>query len=247
MRYFHTLTVRVLIGSCVLLIILFGLYTYFAVSFHTEQMMSEVSDSAERVSDVIKNSTHYSMLLNRSMDVKQIITTIGREPGVEGIRIYNKHGVIMFSTNKSEEGRVVDMKEEACTVCHASGKPLQSVPTTRRSRFFRGPQGYQILGLINPIRNEPACSNDPCHFHPPDKTVLGVLDVRMSLEKVDANIATARRQLILYAVLGTVVVMVTSGFYLFVTVHRPVKTAAGGDAADFLRESRLSHPAALEG
>ena len=228
MRYFHTLMFRVLIGSCVLLIILFGLYTYFAVSYHTDQMMSEVSDSANRVSDVIKNSTHYSMMLNRSEDVKQIITTIGREPGVEGIRIYNKLGVIQFSTNKAEEGKVVDMKEEACTVCHASDKPLQSLPTPRRSRFFRGPQGYQILGLINPIRNEPACSNDPCHAHPPDKTVLGVLDVRMSLEKVDADIGQARRKLILYAVLGIVVVMGTSGLYLFVTVHRPAKRLREG-------------------
>src|SRR4030042_2360857 len=96
MRYFHTLTFRVLVGSCLLLICMFGLYTYFAVDLHTRQMITHVQDNADRMGDVVKNSTHYSVLLNRSQDVKEIITTIGKEPGIEAIRLYNKRGIIMF-------------------------------------------------------------------------------------------------------------------------------------------------------
>jgi two-component system NtrC family sensor kinase len=229
MPYFQTLTVRALIGSFLLLIVLFGLYTYIAVIFHTDQMMAQVLDSATGISDIIKKSTRYSMLQGRNPDAYEIMKTIGEEPGVEGIRIYNKVGVIIFSTNKAEEGTRVDMKEEQCTVCHASGTPLQSVPTKDRFRYFSpATQQYRALGLINPIRNEPACSNDTCHAHPSDKTVLGVLDVRMSLEKVDANIKEARERLTLYAVIGTAIVMITSGLYLFATVHGPVKRLREG-------------------
>jgi two-component system NtrC family sensor kinase len=221
MRYFHTLTFRVIVGSCLLLVALFGLYTYFAINFHNTQMMNEVCDSASILSDIIKNSTHYSMLTARSEDVKEAIYGMSRVPGVE-IRIYNKRGQIMVSTDRSQEGKVVDMSAEACNVCHDSTKPLarplQSVPSNQLFRYYTGPQGFRFVGLINPIRNEPSCYG--CHSQ--DQTILGVLDVRMSLEKVNANIAEARWKLILYAILGTVVVIVASVLFLSVTVHRPV-------------------------
>ncbi len=228
MRFVHTLTFRVLVGSCLLLFPLFGLYSYFAVRFHTDQMKAQILDSASRVSDVIKNSTRYSMLLNRRDDVHQIITTIGREPGVESIRIYNKRGVIMFSTHKAEELKVVDMHAEACFACHDNDKALRSLPIPNRARTYTGALGHRVIGFINPIRNEPVCSNAACHAHPPDRTVLGVLDVGMSLEKVDANIARARRTLVIYALVITLVMALASGWFLFFTVHRPVKRLMEG-------------------
>jgi len=231
MRYFHTLTFRVIVGSCLLLIALFGMYSYFAVSFHNTQVMNQVSDSATILSDIIKNSTHYSMLKARSEDVKETIYGIGRVPGVE-IRIYNKRGKIMVSTDRSQEGGVVDLSAEACNVCHDSSKPLakplESVPSNQRFRYYTGPQGDHLVGLVNPIRNELICSNAECHAHSPDQTVLGVLDVRMSLEKVDANMAEARRKLTLYAIVSTIVVMLASALFLSITVHRPVRRLREG-------------------
>ncbi len=222
MRFFKTFTFRVLIGSCLLLFALFAIYSVVAIRVQTSQMMAQVFDSAARVSDLIKNSTRYSMLLNRREDVFQIITTVGREPGVDGIRIYNKRGEIMFSTNKAEEGTVVDMHGEACYGCHNQAEPLQSLPITNRSRVYRTPQGHRIIALINPIRNEASCSNADCHAHPADKTVLGVLDVRMSLDKVDASISQARVKFILYALLVTLIVSLGLGLFLYYAVHRPV-------------------------
>ena len=222
MRVVHSLTFRVLVGSCLLLFVLFTLYSILAVRFHTAQMMTQVYDSANRVSDIVKQSTHYSMLLNRREDVFQIIATIAREPGVDGIRIYNKRGEIMFSTEKSEEGKVVDMHAEACYACHNRAEPLRSLPISNRSRTFWGPEGHRSIGLINPIRNEPSCSSADCHAHPPERTVLGVLDVRMSLAKVDENIAQARTKFILYALGVTIIMALASGLFLYFMVHVPV-------------------------
>lgn len=221
--YFHTLSFRVLVGSLVVLLVLFGFYSYFAIQFYTEQMLNSRLESANRMSDVIKKSTHYGMLLNRTEDVYQIITTIGKEPGVEGIRIYNKRGEIMFSTEKQEEHTVVDMHAEACYVCHDQAKPLESLPTTNRSRIYASPKGYRVFGLIDPIHNEPSCSDADCHAHPADKTVLGVLDVRMSLEQVDRGIAQARQTMISYAVGTIAVVAFISIIFLSTTVTKPVR------------------------
>ena len=227
MNLFHSLKFKVLIGTAFLFFSVFALYSYLVERAFTAQIMNQVMESAARVSDVIKNSTRYSMLLNRRPDVYQIIATIGREPGVEGIRIYNKRGMIMVSTNKSEEMTVVDMKAEACYACHDSEKPLQSLPTANRVRTYEA-GGKRIIGLINPIRNEPACSNGACHAHPADRTVLGVLDVRMSLEKIDAESSQARRRFIVYSLLMAVFVGGTSALFLLRTVHRPVRQLIEG-------------------
>lgn len=228
MRFYHTISFRVLVGSCLLLFVLFGLYSFIAVSVHTDQVLAQVYESADRMTDIIKKSTHYSMMLNRREDVRQIITTIGREPGVEGIRIYDKRGVIMISTVPAEERTTVNLHAEACYACHDSERPLQSLPISTRMRTYTGSHGHRILGLINPIPNEPACSDAACHAHPRDRTVLGVLDIRMSLEAVDADIAAAQRRLIVWAVVMTLIVAAASGLFFFVTIHRPVQTLVEG-------------------
>src|ERR1043166_1611203 len=105
MRYlfFHSLGFRVLVGSVTLLLVLFACYSYFTVRFYNDKMMDQVFASANRMGDVIVQSPRYSMFLNPKDDVYQIITTIGREPGVEGIRLYNKKGEIIFSTDGGDD------------------------------------------------------------------------------------------------------------------------------------------------
>ncbi|HUL45030.1 MAG TPA: ATP-binding protein [Bacteroidota bacterium] len=227
-KYLHTLSFRVLSGSLILLFVLFALFAYYAIRFHNDQIMKNVIENASGVSDLIKNSTRYSMMLNRKEDVYQIISTIAREPGVEGIRIYNKRGEIMFSTNKSEQGTVVDLHAEACTVCHEQSKPLHSLSTVNRERIYDGPDGHRILGLINPIPNESSCANNDCHAHPPEQTVLGVLDVRMSLARVDSQMHDAQIQFIIYASIAVILVCLASLAFLYQVVLRPVKLLTRG-------------------
>jgi two-component system NtrC family sensor kinase len=228
MSIFHSLSFRVVAGLSILLLALFGMYSYFAIHFYTEQMMSYRLESANRLSDVINKSTHYSMLLNRKEDVYQTIMTIGKEPGVEGIRIYNKRGEIMFSTDQREEHSIVNMNAEACFACHDQAKPLEALPTNNRMRIYTSPKGYRILGLIEPIRNEPSCSDGGCHAHSPDRKVLGVLDVRMSLEQIDNSIAKARHTMITYSVALILIVAVVAALFLTITVLKPVKTLMKG-------------------
>jgi two-component system, NtrC family, sensor kinase len=228
MQIVRTLAFRVLAGSWILLLALFVLISYFAIHFQTDQMMSQVYESANRISALIKSSTHYSMLQNRREDVFQIIKTIGRQHGVDGVRIYNKQGVIMFSTDKAEEQSVVNLRAEECYRCHDSAKPLQSLSVKNRARIYQGKQGDRIIGLVNPIGNEPGCSDAECHFHPRDLAVLGVLDVRMSLKQVDEAMNRARSQFILYALGMTIILAFAFGLFFFFIVHRPVQTLIEG-------------------
>ncbi|TPW16799.1 MAG: integral membrane sensor signal transduction histidine kinase, partial [bacterium] len=224
----QSLSFRIFAGLLIVLLGTFALYSYLTLRFYTDQTLTQVYEAAYRASDVIKSSTHYSMMLNRKEDVYQIIRTIGREPGVDGIRIYNKRGLITFSTDSTEAGTLVDLNAEACFGCHERSRPLSSLPMSNRMRVYSGSDGYRLVGLINPVRNEVGCGGGGCHESPQERSVLGVLDVRMSLQRVDQDIATMRRRAMVHTVLALLGIATASGIFVAVTIRRPVRRLIRG-------------------
>ena len=209
-----------LIGS---MAFIFGIIGVMSVRMHRQHLLEAIVMSADRTSDVIRRSTRYSMLKDERKVVYQIINTIAHEPGMIKIRIFNKEGKITFSTDPLEINSFVNKQAEACYGCHSRAQPLSKLSSPDRSRDYYTPDKKHVLGLIRPIENEPACASANCHAHPEGKEILGVLDVVMSLDKVDANIAERGRKM-LWQLLGAMVAI--SGiciiFILFM-VHRPVK------------------------
>jgi two-component system NtrC family sensor kinase len=156
------------------------------------QLVAELTRDADRLSETIKNTMHDDMLENRRDNLHRQITNIGRQPGIDRVRLFNKEGEIMFSSNPADAGRTLDKRGEACYACHAEGRPLERLPTTARARIFRNEGGERILGIINPIQNQPSCYQASCHAHTTDASVLGILDVTVPLAEVDRAIAANR-------------------------------------------------------
>jgi len=228
---FQQLGTRLFVLLIVLLIGLLSIYTYLNIKAQQEHLMQNVIESADRASELIKRSTRYSMLLNRKEDVFQIIRTIGNTSGFDGIRIYNKTGEIIFSTDENELSHTVNMNAEACNICHEKSTPRVSLSSSLATRIFQSPKGYRVLGLINPIRNENDCSSAECHAHPTSQTILGVLDVKMSLQSVDEAIAESRKKTILFFLVTIWTVALVSGIFIWYMVHLPVKKLIRGTRA----------------
>jgi len=206
----------------------FGVYALISVATIGENCQRTIHDCVERFSDLIQRSTHYGMLLNRKEDVHEIIRAIAAEPGVEGVRVYDKQGVIIFSARPSDIGHQVDLQAEACVSCHDSDTPLVSVPVDSRARIFQGPTGDRVLGLINPIENSPECYNAACHAHSPDQNVLGVLDITMSMAQADRRLATVKRQTMVAAGVITLLAGLLSAAFILWMVRRPVQQLIAG-------------------
>ena len=225
---FRSLSLSLFLWLFGMVIAAFAAYAFLSVRATSRQWQETLSDNALRWSELIKRSTRYGMLLNRKEDVHQIIESVARTPGVQGVRVYDKQGVIIFSADAGEIGRRVDLQAEACVLCHGQGAPLTSVPSGRRIRVFRGADGERVLGLINPIANEPACSQAACHAHPPEKTVLGVLDVKMSMAEADRRLAATERLSITAAILIALAVGAFSALFIDRVVRRPVNRLIAG-------------------
>src|SRR5690242_15555584 len=92
----------------------FALFGYISLRDERRHSEAQVMQSAERITDVIRRSTHYEMLHNDREALYNVIHELGSEPGIRRIRIFNKEGRIRFSTDPQEVNTVVDKRAEAC-------------------------------------------------------------------------------------------------------------------------------------
>lgn len=184
--------------------------------------------TAYNISDLIKNSTRYSMLHNNREDIYQIIKAVGSEKGVKRVRIYNKTGVITYSTDSTELMKTVDMTAEACIVCHDKTSRKYVSSPSDSIRIFEAENGERILGLINPIRNNKDCYTSECHAHSSKSTLLGVLDVMMTMKEADETVEENKKQTILSSIFITIIISGFVGIFILFLVNRPLKKLQEG-------------------
>jgi len=222
-----------LVASAAAILAVLGFLNLRLQRRHSEDLLIT---SAERISDVILQSTRHQMLRNDREGLYQSIGDMGREPGISRIRIFNKEGRISFSTNEPEVGSVVDKQAEACYACHAQGVPLVRLNRPDSSRIFRDAGNHRVLAMIRPIRNEPSCSQAACHAHPADKKVLGVVDVHLSLGALDQQTASQQALMIWFSAGALLILCGVSVLFVYTVLHRPIheltagtQRVAGGD------------------
>ncbi len=222
------LAVKLAVPLVATTVLLLSLFNYLNLRMEQRQAEEMVLESADRISDVILRSTHYQMLRNDREALYHVIHTIGSEPGIRAIRIFNEEGRISFSTDPAEVNSYVDKQAEACYACHAQQAPLTHLDRPDRARIFTGADGQRVLGVIRPIENQPACANAACHAHPADRRILGVIDADLSLASVDTILAEHRSQYLTFSAVGVVLVSFLSVVFIWAFVHRPVKELIAG-------------------
>ncbi|MEI7484528.1 MAG: ATP-binding protein [Ignavibacteriota bacterium] len=227
-RIFNKLSFKLLLSTFLLLVAFLSFHTYFTVYKLKKDVTQLYLQTAYNISDLIKNSTRYSMLHNKREDIYQIIKAVGNEKGVKRIRIYNKLGVITFSTDSTELLRTVDMDAEACVVCHdKSSKKYVSSPRDS-IRIFESSTEGRILGLINPIKNDKDCYTSDCHAHSSNSKLLGVLDVMMTMKDADATVQENQANTIYSSVFITLIISGFVGIFILFLVNRPLKKLQEG-------------------
>jgi two-component system, NtrC family, sensor kinase len=202
-----------LILSLLVIVMLVGLIAGFV---HMKTQETQILDAmilgADQLSGSIAGATWHAMLADQRATAYEIMQTIAMKQGINRIRIFNKEGRVMFST-VTNDFRTVDKDAEACSMCHATNRPLIKVDASSRARTFSDSQGRRALGMVTPIYNESACSNADCHAHPASMNVLGVLDVSLDLSVVDREIAAVRTRVLLIS--GSMFVLLAAFIIVF--------------------------------
>lgn len=219
----NSLSFKLSFSAGLIIFLAVGAAAWVEIDDQRARMEELLETEAQGFIETVRRATYWSMLRNERESQHRIIRDIGQQDGIERVRVFNKEGVVMFSSDEGEIGHAVDMHAEACYGCHATDTALVRLPQAERTRLFSDGQGRRLLSTILPIYNEPACSGGPCHAHPPGKQVLGVLDVTMDLSRIDAALDESLGRTITFAVLLFLVVSTFIGVSIILTVNRSVR------------------------
>jgi len=221
---FKKIGFKLIVAVGVTALLTIGIFSYFNIQSHSSSLLAEVERSANQLSETVKHSTRYDMLLNQRDRINIIINTIGQQPGIRSVRVLNKIGEIIYSSNQKDIGKMVDKKAESCYACHAANKPLERLAIKDRTRIFRtSDNSPRVMGIITPIYNEQSCWSADCHAHLKSQTVLGVLDVAISLEEVDKQIKQGEIEIVIFAITAVLALSFIIGFFVRKWVDKPVK------------------------
>lgn len=231
MKWYKSIGMKIILSVVGMIVIVNGTLAYLFLSIQRENLNHAILRTASQLSETIKKSIQNDMLENRKEAAYKIMETIGRQAGIEKVRVYSSEGKILFSSdNTGEVGRMVNQRAEACYGCHSEARPLERLATSERSRIFfsrhnEEPRGgnHRVLGIINPMYNESGCSTAACHAHPESQKVLGVIDVTMDLSEVDGQMAWARRQVQVVSVVSVIAIFIIVALILFHFIERPIK------------------------
>jgi len=172
------------------------LYTFVKADMKEDSIRYEVA-----LADTILRSMKHEMIVSDRETLQQIISDIGMQERVRYARIFNCSGVISFSSNKEETGVSVDRQSEACKKCHRGLKPVTSLDPMEQASVFVSESGERIMSLMTPIYNEPACSTGECHYHSPEKFLLGGMDFGLSQEQLDHSLSRLRLRMVIFCVM----------------------------------------------
>ena len=251
-RWWNRLAVILPAGIALGTLLLVGSAAFLFLQAQERHLLNEVRRGAALFSETIKSSTYHDMLADRRESAYLVMDTIGHQAGIDRVRFFNKEGRVTFSSDRTETNTMVDKRAEQCYGCHEAGRPLERLTTSTRNRIYSS-HGHRVLGMVTPIYNEAACSTAACHTHPPEKRVLGVIDIGISLAEIDGHFASIRRNTMLAAGLSVLVLGALVGFVAQRAVVRPVaqlvaatRAVATGDYTTEIRVANTSELGALE-
>ncbi len=186
---------------------------------------------ADQLSRSITSATWHAMLDDRREGAYEIMQTIADKQGVDRIRMFNRDGKLMFSTDPRERPSILLVHDEVCTSCHDGSTPRASPPSSSRVRYATSPEGARTLNIVTPIFNEPSCSNASCHAHPRKIKVLGVLDVALRLDPVDQQ----QKAMTWHTVVSTLIVVAIGAAFVILFTRRfvanPIQELIAGTKA----------------
>jgi len=172
------------------------LYSSIKGDFLKDAIRQETS-----LADTVVSSTRYTMMTDDRESLYQIIDSIGTQKGIEHLRIFNKEGVIMFSSDPKEVNQAVDKTAAGCIECHSGPKPTVRLGSMQLARRFVNDKNHNVLAITAPIYNDAHCSAGDCHFHPPHQKVLGTLDIGLSTESLDRRLLNLRWKMVFFCIM----------------------------------------------
>jgi two-component system NtrC family sensor kinase len=219
---------KLMLSITVIVIIVAAVSGLVNIKTEENQLLNTMVLGADQLSKGITSATWHAMLDDNRQAAYEVMQTIAAKQGIDRIRMFNSAGQVMFSTRQDDP---------------RGGAPA-GLDASQNLRITAGPGGHRRLEMRTPIFNEPSCSQAACHAHPAAARVLGMLDLQLSLESVDHEVASMQYRVLL--VTGVEITLI-SLFIIFFTrrfLGRPIERLIEGIKA--VSQMNLEKPIGVE-
>jgi two-component system NtrC family sensor kinase len=201
--------------TSLILLVFMGLLDNINLKTVRKLMIEYAALNAEEVADVITQSAYDAMMKNDKTAINHMIGRIAKNDNIDHIRLIDKKGTVVFSSVAEEIGSVIGKHADECVMCHLTSSPGVTGSTQQHSRIIKNSSGKETLGYTKAIYNHAACFTATCHFHSKNDTVLGVLDISISLEMLRQK----SREYRLVFVILTCLLLLMFGMLVIILTH----------------------------
>jgi two-component system sensor histidine kinase UhpB len=138
----------------------------------------------QMVNDVLKSS----MLSKNKDEMKYILEAVRQYPDVKNIFILNRTGRIVMSINDKDTGKIIELRDPTCQVCHH-----RTTKALNKTVIYSSLQGEKIFRNVNPIYNRKECFS----CHKPEEKITGVLVTDFTLNNIEKQLRAELKENIL--------------------------------------------------
>jgi len=225
------LSFKLILSLTIIVVLVSSGYAFYHIQTQRKQILDTMILGADQLSKGITSATWHSMLADNRAAAYGIMQKIAEQQGIDRIRIFNREGRVMYSTNASEIDRTESLTFAACAPCHSGSGARSELNIQTRVRIVDDPLGHRALTMVTPIYNESACSQAACHAHPASQKVLGVLDVSLKLDPVIQEEANVRKQIALSIAVQICVIALFLVVFVRQFVVLPIRELIAGTKA----------------
>jgi two-component system NtrC family sensor kinase len=197
---YRSLAGKFTICTSLVLLVTIAFFAYISIESLRGVFLQDAQDDVETLSEIILHTTHLQMLEDNRDVVYQMMEDVSKHEKIARIRLFDDTGMIRYSTHANEVGRFANQSTNDCLACHCPKIADTFPPMANSRRLIRDCRDEELLSVATPIYNQPACFSADCHVHPPDREVLGVLEVQASLRSVGVQADSYRKNILAFAV-----------------------------------------------
>jgi two-component system NtrC family sensor kinase len=225
----RSLLAKIMAASAVLVLPLSGVFWYRSLLIEKRYLTASAADFAGSFAQLVRRSVHDEMLGNNREHVQRTVSSITGSESLRTVRIYDRRGVVAFSSNPEDIGHRIGRTEQPCLGCHDDPlRPRETLHENRRYAIVAASDGHRVLSYVEPIYNEPACSTAACHAHADGARVLGILIAEFTMTGVDQRLDRQVQDFSVFVILYVLALGTMGYLVLWRIVLRPVSALAAG-------------------
>ena len=123
---FRKLGPKLILSLTVLIVAISGVSGYLNFRTQKKQLEGTMILGADQLSRSITGATWHAMLDDDRKAAYEIMRVIADKQGIDRIRMFNREGRLVFSTDAREQPGVASLSNEVCASCHSEG-PIRNL------------------------------------------------------------------------------------------------------------------------